>query len=354
MSKSSNSNLANTQQTCLPGAQNLVANINNYGFESLQTVTIEYTMNGEEYEETVDVNLLENESFLWTSKETFEFSVGPNQPVITVKKVNGLDDENESNDVFVGSIRGYPPVPDFVVSDVDGQNFNMLSTLGGGKAVLINFFSIDCPDCPDEIDDVNTFYSDNGSGMDELQVIGIATNTVDDAATINGLSWKADYPMIAHSSLNNIYYTHFDKNHNLGNGQVPLYVLVCPNSTNSAFSDIIYSSGEFKASEFQGPLDMCLGGVAIDEIENISSVSLFPNPVDTKDLIVEMDLDIEANMNMKIINMQGQMIQNLGANTFNAGLNHTAIDVSELNIGMYILQVSQREKTSNYKFSVVI
>jgi len=350
---SSESNLANAKYICLAGEQNLVAEINNHGFERMETVTIEYSLNGVEFEETIDVGLDPYETFTWTSNEKFEFSVGPNQPIINIKKVNGIDDENSSNDEAVGSIRAYPPVPDFFTTDADGNTYNMLATLGSGKAVLLYFLNSGCPDCPTETSDVNTFYDAYGGGNDKFEVVGITTDPNDNAATLNNLGWNATFPLIPYSPLNTVYYTHFDKNHKLGNGQEPLYVLLCPNPTNSAFSTIIQSATEFNASDFEGPLNICINGVGINEIKILSDMSIYPNPTETEDLTLEFNLDKNAEMGLQIINVQGKLIKDFGYEHYIQGNNTKTLNISELNVGLYFLQISNKEHTSTYKINII-
>ncbi len=82
------------------------------------------------------------------------------------------DSNNDQND-------GDPRIQtiDFVLEDLDGNDFQLSSTQG--KVVIVNFFATTCPICQAEARDLNELYltyRDQG-----LEVIGIALRTSSEA-----------------------------------------------------------------------------------------------------------------------------------------------------------------------------
>lgn len=91
--------------------------------------------------------------------------------------------------------------------------------------------------------------------------------------------------------------------------------------------------------------------VNVDEIPEISSIRMFPNPAQT-DLRVELNLAERADLQLNLLNALGQVIYQQQLTDAGLGQRVENIDVSKLPSGIYQLQVQVGDRAATYKVVV--
>ncbi len=91
--------------------------------------------------------------------------------------------------------------------------------------------------------------------------------------------------------------------------------------------------------------------VNVDEIPEISSIRMFPNPAQT-DLRVELNLAERADLQLNLLNALGQVVFQQQLTDSGLGQRVETIDVSKLPSGIYQLQVQVGDRAATYKVVV--
>lgn len=349
--------------SALDGPHNLSASITNYGSEMITNLEVEYSINGMATTETIDVNLAPGD--LYSFNAPFDAVPGDGQFSLNVTKIDGEADEDESNNSGEQTVRFYPPVPDYVVTDSKGEQVNMHSLLAEGKTVILDFMASWCGPCATSTPALNNYYVQNGSGEEDMTVLAVSIEPTDTDATMNTgtvSTWGATYPKIAFDDLNELYWVHFNRNHGLlpetSQGGIPYFVMICPNTGNPAYSTPVatqvgFGGGTFNGV-FDGPLEECRANlVDVEEIDIISGINAYPNPNNTGNLTVEIGLEENATLTLNMVNLQGQIVKAIGTRNYNTGNNTEILDIAELSAGMYFLQMTKDGQVSNVKISVI-
>lgn len=92
--------------------------------------------------------------------------------------------------------------------------------------------------------------------------------------------------------------------------------------------------------------------VTIDENSVLGSVLVYPNPSNGKTTL-SIDLTAYTQLEAVIMNANGQIIQRIASDTFEAGNHQLAIDVTDFARGLYYTVIRTNETTQTIKFSVV-
>ena len=80
--------------------------------------------------------------------------------------------------------------------------------------------------------------------------------------------------------------------------------------------------------------------VGINEIEGLSDLVVYPNPV-VDELLVEFDLANQKDISVKIFNTTGQLISSSSFNNTNQGHNQLKInDLSNMSMGLYFIKIN--------------
>jgi len=345
--------------TAIDGEHTLTGTIENYGFNDINQLEVIYSINGMETTETIDVNLTPGQSYTFTSAP-FDAATGSSLFTFGVNSVNGTDDPDPSNNSSEDQIITFlPPVPDFVGLDTKGNQVNLHSLLAEGKSVILDFFASWCGPCEISTPNLNAFFESNGAGAEDFTVLGITVEQSDNDAVVNNLGWGATYPKFSYSDINELYWVHFNRNHPTLDeddmGFIPYFAMICPNTGNPAYSEVNYGRvGGTTFGDFTSPLNVCRAElVGADDIDILTGITAFPNPNNTGSLSVEFGLEETAVMDVNMVNLQGQLIKSVGTQEFNAGNNEMTIDISELNAGMYFLQMTKDGQVSSLKVTVV-
>ncbi len=80
---------------------------------------------------------------------------------------------------------------------------------------------------------------------------------------------------------------------------------------------------------------------AINELENVSSISVFPNPVSvSKDLHISMDLDQALEINISLVSNTGKVVKTEQYGLVSKGSFTTSLSTDDLSAGIYLVKIA--------------
>ncbi|MFT4535422.1 MAG: hypothetical protein ACJA1A_000959 [Saprospiraceae bacterium] len=98
--------------------------------------------------------------------------------------------------------------------------------------------------------------------------------------------------------------------------------------------------------------EQLLSIVSTQEISQIESISINPNPVSLgENILVNVDLNQSVDMNLQIIDITGKTVHNQSVNAA-VGNNEINIDSQSLNSGMYFVKLSSENGVTTKKIAI--
>lgn len=92
--------------------------------------------------------------------------------------------------------------------------------------------------------------------------------------------------------------------------------------------------------------------VGVEEIEAISGMSIYPNPT-SSNAILSIEMANASEVEVVLLNANGQLVQNVANEYFEAGKQELTIDCTELSAGLYYAAIRNENGTQLMKLSVV-
>jgi hypothetical protein len=105
------------------------------------------------------------------------------------------------------------------------------------------------------------------------------------------------------------------------------------------------TGADFTSNKFQG------GFVAVEELAAISSVSVYPNPMNDNAAII-VNLASENNVTVELFDMSGKKVLSVFDGNMNSGNNTAAFSVANLNAGLYTAVVNASGSVQTLKVVV--
>lgn len=105
------------------------------------------------------------------------------------------------------------------------------------------------------------------------------------------------------------------------------------------------TGASFTSSKFQG------GFVGIEELESISSLSLYPNPA-TSETNIEINSLNSATATISIYDMNGRVINTVFNGELNKGVSTFKINTADLNAGIYFVKIQTNSGNKSVKLLV--
>ena len=227
--------------------------------------------------------------------------------------------------------------PDFTLTDYYGTTHNLYSYLNTGKTVFIEIFAAHCPVCWSyhQTNTMKNLYNNYGpNGTNELLVLALEHDQWNDSNAFigNGPAWVTQgnwldgtpFPIFDVEDPNRGVFNDYNVTF------YPVVYKICPNK----IVERVMTSETF-AQLYQKVQD-CQTTMSITEIINKDQIYINQ---DSKMLIVGEYQQVKS---IAIINLQGQVIKTISP------IKSAAINISDLNTGVYIFEI-QTEDTIVYK-----
>ncbi len=326
----------------LSGPKQVLLEVFNVGSEMITEVSFDIETESGSFEENHVFNLFPGQSFVLQSTTFLDFEVGEQQQY-TISKImaNGVSSFPET---VVSEVSIFPSVPDYEVIGSKGEEVNIHQLLSKNKTVVLDFFASWCTPCEITTPLLNAWYEENGSGTGDLEVIGIDIEPSDDADVVNSLGWGATYPKVAFTPENELYRLHFNDIHGLNAGQLPYFVMLCPNPENVADSEVrVVQIGIPQPPSFdfwQPEVDACISNLtSTDNLDILDEeISIFPNPSNGV-FYVGMN-EVHDNAKLTLVSLSGQQLRSIDTNTDSL----IQVILRDLEKGIYMLKISLRDK----------
>ena len=325
----------------LPGSKQVLVEVFNVGSEMITEVSFDIETQGSLFEENHLIDLLPGQSLVLQSTAFIDFEVGEQQEyTISNITANGVS----FPETIASGVSIFPYVPNYEVVGSKGEQVNIHQLLSENKTVVLDFFASWCTPCQITTPLLNAWYEANGSGAGDLEVIGIDIEPADDDEVVNSLGWGATYPKVAFTPDNELYRLHFNDIHDLNAGQLPYFVMLCPNPENVADSEVrVVHIGIPQPPSFdfwQPELEACISNLtSTDNLDVLNEeISIFPNPSDGNFYIGINEID--DNAQLTLVSPNGQFIKSIDTKT--NGL--IRVNLEDLDKGIYMLKFSLRDK----------
>lgn len=233
---------------------------------------------------------------------------------------------------------------DFTVTDLDGNSHNLFSILAAGKYVCLDFFFTTCGPCQATCPYFKETFTNYGCNTQDVYFMSIDqgnTNAQCAAYETTYLGGPPGYPTISgNDGGGNAVVSAY------GISAFPTYILIAPSQaiveqdmwpiSSAANFDTYFSSHSltYKA---------CLSGITEENLA--SSISVFPNPA-VNSITIETS-NSEKVKEIKVFDVLGKQLMNQVVN----GVERLELNISELEKGMYYMEITTATGTAVKKFN---
>ncbi len=242
--------------------------------------------------------------------------------------------------------------PDFTVTTVHGEEFNLYTELDKGKTVILDIFFVNCPPCNSIapfIQDLNVKWGDGDGDVEFISLTDVDTNEeIIPYETLHSLTFPAAGRDAGGTEAVTPYITGTF-------GQFfgyPTLVVIAPDRT---MNYDIWGSSDQNTSDLLDEAIAATGAtgeaLSVFESNNVSSIKAYPNPV-VNDLQVTFDLENSNSINVLVIDATGKLVSETQKGILAAGEQTINIDFSTLSNGTYFVEL-RNNSTLLSSFNVV-
>ena len=244
--------------------------------------------------------------------------------------------------------------PDFTVTDTKGVEHKLYADyLDQGKTVVLDLFFVDCPPCNELAPLMEPLYQEWGAGQHDVEFISLTSMSGDDDVKVigfeeqHGTTWPA---VSADGGGPEAQAPYTDGSYGPFYGY-PTLVIIAPDR--SVQFDA-WVNGNFPATidlldEWISNTGVSKPIVSIDELDNVQSFSIAPNPV-ANEANLNISLTEDAESKIAIFNNLGQQVSTVFEGKLNAGNQIIKMPTEELTSGTFFIKVTMNNKTSMQQF----
>lgn len=229
--------------------------------------------------------------------------------------------------------------PDFTVTTVHGEQFNLYAELDAGKTIVLDIFFVNCGPCnviAPYIQDLNMKWGDGNGDVEFISLTDVDTNAeilpyealhslTFPAAGTDGGGTEAVNPYVTGTFGQFIGY--------------PTLVVISPDRT---MNYDIWGSNSQNTFDLLDAAIEATGAtgeaLSVFESSNVTSIKAFPNPV-VNDLYVNFELAQSDNVNVLVIDASGKLVDDIEIGLLVAGEQTITIDFSDLSRGIYFVEL---------------
>ena len=313
-----------------------------YGLLPLEDFKLVYSIDGVDFEAITGEGPVEYNSEYFFNVPGFKYG----ESTLTSKVILNDTIEYPNSDVMFEVVT---PIPQYARQDVYKNDFDLHADLSSGKAVLLDFLASWCGPCATSTPLINNVWKEYDNGEDRFQIYGITIEPTDNENVIKSLTWDGQYPKFDYTPRNRLLYNIF--NDQYGENAIPLFILVCPDTTNHiGFSTVTWSKLGAPATlgtELRAAVKNCVGSPSSTNDINIGSVILYPNPA--RDIVtLQLDLIEDLDAQIYLTDLAGRKIRDITRIANYNSLRYT-FDISDLNAGTYLLNINTKYGTRTEK-----
>lgn len=239
-------------------------------------------------------------------------------------------------------------VPDFTVTTVHGEEFNLYSHLEEGKTVVLDIFFVNCSACntiAPSLQELNMEWGDGTGDVVFISLTDVDTNEeiipfeethslTFPAAGTDGGATEAVQPY---------------KNGEFGDFfGYPTISVINPDKTITfdiwgdsieGIKSSIHSAIEESGASFPS---------SVYESKAVASLSTYPNPV-VNELNINVELTETTSLKVEVVDAQGKLVQSINKGATAAGQQVITVDMTELASGNYFVSlVGNKERLASF------
>jgi len=218
--------------------------------------------------------------------------------------------------------------PEFSYQSLSGDTVKLSDY--NGKVVFLFLFGNGCSNCKLIGNDTETKVQDVYGDRDDFQALGLDTwNSTSSVTTVTAFqsATKISYPLLLKAgNIEQDYQTTYDR----------VIVIDREGKIRHKGSTVVYNDLDKAISVIEG-LFSTTGIGDLDATEDSPVSGVYPNPVD-EEASIRISLEKEASVDIRIYDLTGQEIINLGKETFPSGSHVREIPAGDLPAGVYMLR----------------
>ena len=230
--------------------------------------------------------------------------------------------------------------PDFTLMNTDNQEFTLSDHRG--KVVAVFLFGYNCGSCRAIAPSVQSKIADAFKSNEDFLIVGVdtwngSTAQVLGFKTDNRLSFDA---LQQGSTMANSWGTTYDR-------------LVVVDQEGK----MIFKGAGLAATHLDQAIESISSALkgtatALSRIENNKiDMLVFPNPA-KNNVSVKFNLEKQTNVTISIVDVSGRKLIEIRENSFTNGTNEFSIDISDLNNGLYFVNIAANNE--NYTKRLVV
>jgi len=241
-------------------------------------------------------------------------------------------------------------IPNFTVTDTEGNTQDLYAITATGKYVYIDFFFDTCGPCQSVSPTYNEFYDKYGCNSGDVYCLTMNNGSDNDAEVIA-------YEQTYGGSFNHAPAVSADGgagavNTAFGIGAFPTVVLIGPDNKlieQDIFpiSSVATLEGTFPTGFSPSPMACSFAGVVTNKLEELT---VYPNP-SSDNVNISFSSSDATDVEVSIFNLLGEKIKTINT-TSSIGSNNININVNDFTVGQYIIQIQKNNKLTTTKFTV--